>query len=247
MICLGTKSALFYYIVRVFISLIIFLGLMGGSILATVTPKETSPPQIKLLLKPESYNRIVENREVMTSASLDTDEAEPGKTPLKRYQFYSSMLVRADMTYVRKILLDPESYRHMIPFLDHLTFDPKTNILEMKGGIWRFKLHSFVRIEDRGLKWIHYQIIRGHFTGLVGDAYMEDLGVRGTLVYLQGQIRSDGKKWPPPFVMQRGAEIVFSFTGKKIRSHIESQKRMSSDVNRKDSNDDTIPQPRSHL
>ena len=76
-----------------------------------------------------------------------------------------------------------------------------------------------MRFEERGDRWIHYEIVGGHFTGLSGDIFFESWGEKGTAVYFGGE--QQGAEFPPKFVIERGAEIVFGFTAKRMRSYIE--------------------------
>ena len=93
-------------------------------------------------------------------------------------------------------------------------------VLDIEGGVWKFRLRSWVRFEERADRWIHYLIVGGHFTGLEGDIYFESAGEKGTLVYFHGD--QQGKHWPPKLVIERGAEIVFGFTAGRMRKYLES-------------------------
>ena len=177
------------------------------------------PPAIKSLMKPEVYRRITTDREVMTHASLDPVE---GSKTLKRYSYYGTMLVHASEALTRKALTDYPQYAKMVPYVDQSEYFPDTQQLQLEGGIWKFKLTSRIHFENRTNHWIHYRIVEGSFHGLDGDVFFESLGEKGTLVYLRGDLT--GEQWPPAFVIERGAEIVFGFTGKKMRSYIESLK-----------------------
>jgi hypothetical protein len=127
--------------------------------------------------------------------------------------------------------------------------------LELKGGIWKWKLSSILRFEEKGDRWIHFQIVGGHFTGMTGDIFFEpQTGTPDTLVYMRGN--QFGSHWPPAFILEQGAQIVFEFTAKRMRSYLESvpenstadtQENTQSSLRSGRSNNDQIPQPRSHL
>jgi len=164
----------------------------------------------------------------MTSASLEslknTGKDAGKKDPeTKRYTFYAAMLTRAGLAKTRRILTDYRLYSKMVPYVDKAEFDEKTRILRIEGGIWAFRL----------------------------DIFFESQGEKGTVVYFGGE--QLGRRWPPAFVIERGAEIVFGFTAKKMRSYIESpesdapdpEKGPKPDERKKDP--DTVPQPRRRL
>ena len=168
----------------------------------------------------------------MTHASLneipDLRKMRPGPQQetlptLKRYSVYAAMLVHEGLRKTREILTDYRLYVKMIPYIDRADYTPSTHLLHMEGGIWKWRQNSLIRFDERGDRWIHYEIIAGHFTGLNGDIYFEPEGEKGTAVYMTGAL--DGRSWPPAIVLERGAEIVFGYTGAHMRSYIESQKQ----------------------
>jgi hypothetical protein len=216
---------------------------------ALPSPSPQAPPSIESLLKPEIYKRVVKERDIFTSADLKKID-EPTKTDaadvkeLKDYSFYAVMVTRAGLTRTRQVLTDYGLYSKLIPYVDEAHYDPATHLLELKGGIWKWKLSSILRFEERSDRWIHYQIVGGHFTGMTGDIFFEpqtsSRTENGTLVYMRGN--QQGRSWPPAFILEQGAQIVFEFTAKRMRSYLES----NSEIRSGRSHDET-PQPRSHL
>ncbi len=207
----------------------LFLPLMvqAKGVAGSIQPASTTPPLISTLLKPEVYKRVLENKEVMTHAVLEDST---------RYSYYASMVVRASLGVTRKTLTDYDLYAKMIPYVDKSDYNPKTRVLDLVGGIWKFKVSSQVLFEEKGERWIHFTIIAGHFQGLQGDLIFESLGEKGTLVYLHGEVT--GTNWPPTLVIERGAEIIFGYTGKKMSAYIEEHKSGESH------GDTQVPQPR---
>jgi hypothetical protein len=204
---------------------------------------QVSPPSIQSLLKPEIYTRVIKDRSIQTSASL-RDAPPPFKSPTKDYSFYAVMLTRAGLTRTRQVLTDYQLYSKLIPYVDETQYNPSTHLLELKGGIWKWKLSSTLRFEERGDRWIHFQIVGGHFTGMTGDIFFEpQTSSQDTLVYMRGN--QQGTRWPPAFILEQGAQIVFEFTAKRMRSYLESQPENEKRSGR--SQNDQIPQPRSHL
>jgi hypothetical protein len=201
-------------------------------------------PEIKALLKPVVHKRALEEREVMASASLD---GVPGSDSLKRYSFYTVVLIRSGLAPTRAVLTDYKIYKEIISYIDRADFDPATQTLHVEGGIWKFRLASWVRFEERSERWIRYKIVRGHFAGLEGDMLFEPAGEKGTLVLMRGE--QTGTSWPPAFVLERGAEIVFGFTAGRMRSYVESQKRPDAAPSPTPGGKthDPVPQPRRRL
>jgi hypothetical protein len=220
-------------------------------------------PSIQSLLKPKIYDRVLKDRDVMTHASLDdvpgpfgspqnsvTSSGQnsavksPAKNaaPPREYSFYAAMLVHASFQQTRDVLTNYELYSKLIPYVTETKYNEKTHILEIQGGILGWVLHSWVRFDERSpspnYSVIHFQMVAGHFIGMAGDILFESRGEQGTLVYMDGhQIQEN---WPPKFVMERGAEIVFGFTANRMRSYIESKPAEGQ-------NHGGFPQPRRHL
>jgi hypothetical protein len=208
----------------------------AGTIQATPSP--FAPPKISDLLKASVYERVLKNREIMTHATLD-DAQPPHAAGMKEYHLYSAMLVHASLTKSHRILVDYSLYSQLIPYVSISKFDAKTQRLEIQGGIFGWVLHSWIHFEDRSPRWIHFEIVAGHFQGMTGDIYFEPEGENGTLIYLgSSQTLSH---WPPKFILEAGAEIVFGFTANRMRSYIESPTQSEGQEN------GGIPQPRSHL
>lgn len=198
----------------------------------------SSPPAIASLLKPAVYQKVVQDKSIQSYASLDRVESSQSDPPLKKYSFYAAMLTRTGLTRTRKVLTDYELYSKLIPYIDEAKYYPETHRLDLKGGIWKFKLTSVLRFEEIGDRWIRFRIVGGHFTGLVGDIFFESYEDKGTLVYMRGE--QEGYHWPPAFIIEKGAEIVFEFTARRMRSYIESEPGTTHDERQ-------VPQPRSHL
>ena len=178
-------------------------------------------PSIRSLLKPVVYEKITSiSRESVTSTDLSPSKTQEG---FKDYSLYGVMLVRASLRQTHDILTDYPLYAKMIPYVERSAYDPAHHSLSITGGIWKFQMSSEVSFEEKSPRWIHYRVIGGSFTGMEGDMMFEAFEDKGTLVFIQA--KSQGKEWPPAFIVERGAEIVFGFAGKKMRSFIEEQKR----------------------
>jgi hypothetical protein len=204
---------------------------------------QENPPAIQSLLKPEIFQRVLKDREITAYANLKSIPDSQSK----EYSFYAVMQTRAGMARTRQVLTDYQLYSKLIPYVDEATYQPSSHLLTLQGGIWKWKLHSILRFEEKSDRWIHYQIVGGHFTGMTGDIFFEpDAGTSsgsagGTLVYMRGS--QQGSHWPPTFILEQGAKIVFEFTAKRMRSYLESNPINGSGR----SQNDEIPKPRSHL
>ena len=188
-------------------------------------------PTIQTLLKPALYQRMLKDREILTSATLNDDH----------YAFYAVMAVHSEMARTRRILTDYSLYSKIIPYVDKTDYSPITRILDVQGGILGWHLHSLVRFTERSERWIQYEIVAGHFRGLTGDMFFEPAPENaGTLVYFRGGLTA--QHWPPKFIIERGAEIVFGFTANRMRKYVESN-----EDRQKDGKQAELPQPRGHL
>lgn len=208
---------------------------------ASATVAGEKAPRIADLLKPSVKDRMLKEREAVVYASLgDADDS------LKLYRFYAGMQVNAPLAATRKVLTDYELYARMIPYIDHAKYSPETRVLDIQGGVLGFVLKSQVRFQERGEGWIQYRIVGGHFQGLSGDILFEPAEARGTAVVMRGE--KLGTHWPPKFIIERGAEIVFGFTARRMRSYIESESHKApAQGGAKHGSPEEIPQPRSRL
>jgi hypothetical protein len=213
------RRILQYFYILWLVQGVLFAAPTQSGIAWAIDSKPSEPAVIAQLLKSTIYRRVTEGREIMAHAKL---EQLMGK-PEKRYAFYTSMLVRAESPLTRRILTDYRLYAQLIPYVDSADYTTSTQTLRITGGIWKFKLISYIHFEEKNDRWIHYRIIGGHFTGLEGDILFERSGEKSTLVYIRGE--QNALNWPPAFVIERGAEIVFEFTAKRMRSYIESHKK----------------------
>ncbi|MFZ9596585.1 MAG: hypothetical protein ACO3A2_10970 [Bdellovibrionia bacterium] len=225
------------------LGVLVFTAAQGqeGSLRTPGSGPPLSPASIAGLLKPAVFKRVVEEREVMVHAALDSLQAAqaesfrssiPPSQEVQRYSFYASMLVHATQERVYRELTDYRLYAKLIPFVDQAVYSESSKTLALKGGIWNFKLSSTIVFEEGAgepqgelkSRRIRFQIIRGHFQGLSGHFIFEKWGPGKTLVYLNGE--KQGAHWPPRWVIERGAEVVLGFTAQRMRSHIEHQKRL---------------------
>lgn len=216
-----------------------------------VSPAVVEPPAISTLMKPEIYKRVTQNRDMMTHAVVDS-AGKSGGEDVEKYSFYSVMTVHAAMNQAYRVLTDYPLYLKMIPYVDKAEFTPDGKTLWVEGGIWKWRLRSAVQFHEHAAgdkKWVHYEIVAGHFRGLSGNILFERLNGQGrdeTLVYFNGEVT--GSEFPPHFVIERGAEIVFGFTANRMRSYIESLKNEKLTPGPNPNHDSKeIPQPRSHL
>ena len=199
--------------------------------------------KIRDLLKPKSLQAVLDDRDIVTSANLGSEQAGSGQPPLRPYSIYAAMLVHASLGETRTILTDYRLYPKMTSYVQQADYDPHTQDLKIRGGIWRYLLVSTVHFEEKSDHWIHFLITGGHFKGLGGDIFFESAEENGTLVYLRGALSE--RQWPPAFIIERGAEIVFGFTARRMRTYIEAQKRIKPTGGA--AHEGSIPQPRDHL
>lgn len=226
------------------------IGLWGScffaSLLVGAGEANKKAPRIQSLLKPKIYQKVVgrppiRGQEIISSANLSSDK-EGDKT--QKYEFYVTLRVPSPMKFVDPILNQYDLYQKMVPFVEMTRYDSRKKILELKGGIWNFKLHSFFQFYPRSPGWTEFEVIRGHLKGIRGHILLEPIGEGDTLVYFGGGMK--GTQFPPALVMEQGAEIALSFTAKKMRSYIQEQKKQFYQKREK-SHDSTLPKPRRRL
>lgn len=174
-----------------------------------------SAGSIESRIRPDIWKRVLENREVHAYAQLHA----PDQEKIQNYELYAVMLVQAPVKRVKEVLLDYPLYQKLIPFVQSAKWDTRAQLLELQGGVWKFHLKSWIQFKEEGDEKLLFKITRGHFTGLKGEARFEAKGPRQTVVYFFGNVK--GKEFPPAFVIERGAEMVFSFTGRKMRAYME--------------------------
>ncbi|MGE4105731.1 MAG: hypothetical protein AB7F66_00850 [Bacteriovoracia bacterium] len=170
-------------------------------------------PQVSDYFKPEALARVLKDREAVASARLDQPD----------YHFSLAVLVRASRPQVWQTVTTYGLYEKLIPMIEKSEFDAKTKRLELAGGIFGFKLRSFLKFRERTPQWLEYEVVEGHFVGMKGHLITQDAGEKGVIVALLGTHASD--QWPPKFVMEEGAKIVLNLTANKMRSYIEDLKR----------------------
>jgi hypothetical protein len=203
--------------------------------------KSNDPPSISTLLKPLTLKKVLEDKEIVVHAAL---ESLPDGLH-KKYAIYASMLVNSNVREAYTALTDYKLYAELVPFVESAVFSPITHTLLLEGGIWNFRLSSQILFAEQLDRWIHFDILAGHFTGLRGNIYFESKGEKGTLVYLDGE--HFGTKYPPTFIIEQGAEIVFGFTAQRMRSYIESTKKAQQGAKHGDPQQRQIPEPRNRL
>lgn len=187
---------------------------------AAVTPARA--PTIESLFKPERLKGVLSDREIVTSAKLHDPDAAGDQL----YEVSAAMRVRESIARTSAILTDYKVYKKIIRYVQRAEYDPKTQILQLEGGIFSYRLVSKVHFEQRTPGWVHYRFVGGHFQGMEGDFFFESKGERGTLVAVRGQII--GRGFPPRFVIEKGAEIVFGYTASRMRSYVENDQNAES-------------------
>ena len=223
---------------------------------ASPSPRASSwpePPPIATLVLPKVLKAAVEDREVQVNAKLeDVPSAGHDETKLRPYRFYSLVLIRASLERTRSVLTDYPLYARLVPFVEKAVPSEDGRTIELQGGVLGWKMRSIVQFEERGARALGYRIVAGAFAGMEGQAIFESRGEKGTLVHFSGS--TVGSEFPPKFILERGAEIVFGFTGRRMRSYIESREDEkeaakasagSPTAGSENPNADPIPEPRS--
>ena len=191
------------------------------------------------LVTPAILKSVKDEREIYTSAKL-TDEKSDDKNQklkLQHYRLVTVMQASASVDQVKRVLEDYAQYEKLIPYVSKSEFNAKEHTLKIEGGIWGFRMSSVLKFdppEDLRQKFV---VIAGHFQGMVGTLSYESAAERGSLVSLEED--SVGTHFPPRFIIEEGAKIIFSFAGKKMRARIEEQSKNAGAK----PNDPEVPEP----
>lgn len=186
-------------------------------------------------IHPKVLQKALSEREVFSFARIEKNDTQ--------HRFYAVMRIRATQKQIFRFLTQYSNYEKFTPFMDRSEYFPEKKEMIIEGGIFGYKLRSTVKFLHESEEKIQFEIIRGHFKGLQGKILVEKIpGSDDSLLFFGGV--SFGKKWPPALIMEQGAEMALSVSGRKIRSLVESGDQIKVDH---DKEQRQFPQPRSHL
>ncbi len=197
----------------------------------------SGPPRLQGRLKEKVFEGLLKERALYSKAAL----SETSIPQEKRYQFEAAMVVHAPWQKVQAALTNYALYPKLISYIESADFSERTQLLRIQGGIWNFVLISWVSFRKKHPQWIELEVVSGHFQGLRGSMSFEALENGRTGVFFEGS--QVGRKWPPKFIIERGAEVVFEFTARKMRSYIEAMKDKDSEAGAAGGGSE-LPQPR---
>ncbi len=170
---------------------------------------------------------LSESREVVSIARLE----ESGEKIL-HYRFFNALRTDVGGSKAVPILLTPEIYQRSIPFVELAQWlgparASGERLMDVAGGIFGFHLRSQVEIQKVNEDQVRFKVVGGHFQGLAGSMEIQNLDHVSRwkkIMTLEGEL-SEPVSGPlhstPKFILERGAEAVFSFTGKRMRTHFE--------------------------
>lgn len=203
-------------------------------------------PQLAELLGPRpqglglsraDQKAVLDEREVFARARL-----EGGRDSVQRYSVQSVMLVHSGLARTREVMTQFGRFAGMVPYVEKSDWDPATGRLAVAGGIWRYRLESVLHFEQKDpLHW-QFRVVEGHFIGMKGGMQFETAGPGRTLVIFSSEVR--GERFPPKWVIERGAEIVFAVTGRRVRSLVEDPPQDVKQETRNGPDGSQVPQPR---
>jgi len=199
------------------------------------------PPSVQALLGPSGLalnaadqKSVLREREVFARARLEGN----------RYRIQNVMLVHGGIVRTREAMTQFDRFAGMVPYIDRSDWNPVTQRLLVAGGIWKYRLQSLLQFSKKTPDLWTFEVVGGHFIGMKGAMQFETAAPGQTLVVFSGQV--EGEHFPPRWVIERGAEIVFAVTGRRVRSLVE-------EFNPTDPKHDAsataqkIPQPRRRL
>jgi hypothetical protein len=195
----------------------------------------SAPAALEARIPKEQAKLVLEQQEIYTRCVLG--EQKSGE---RTYQFAVSLLAPARPSLTRETLTDYTVYGRIVPFVSEANYNPRTRILNLRGGIWGFHLNSHILFTPKTENWIEFDVVYGHFKGMRGELIFEPHAEKGTWVFLGGS--HTAAEWPPRFVLEKGGEVALSLTARKLRSLLIERK---SAPTLKGTHDKSIPQPRS--
>ncbi len=224
-------------------ALLFSLSLLGGVIawaveLGPVVSSVSSPVSLSTsLATSKRLVALISDREVKAVASLNELPVTPPRPLLTQYAFETSMFVKASIERTKAGMTNYRIYVEKVPFVEKADFNRQKNQLWIEGGVWKYYLRSLVQFTEVSPTVIKYEIILGHFQGLKGEMVFTQISEGltlgpgkgqvkepGTLVSFSGGLTSSGQ-WPPKLIVTKGAEIVFEFTGRRMREFLEDTKK----------------------
>jgi len=162
---------------------------------------------------PESRRKaVIEERDVYTQAKLEAP----------RYDVRNAMVVRASLERTRRILTHFDLFAGLVPYIDRSNYDPRTRLLDVAGGIWKYRLEATLQFREESPDRWSFRIIKGHFLGMTGVMAFRQIEPGRTLVTFEGGLTAEkGAKFPPRLIIEQGAQIIFAVTGRRVRSLVE--------------------------
>lgn len=155
---------------------------------------------------------VIEERDVYTQAKLE----EP------RYDVRNAMVVRASLERTRRVITHFDLFAGLVPYIDRSKYDPSTRLLDIAGGIWKYRLEATLQFREESPDRWSFRIIKGHFLGMSGRMEFRKVEPGRTLVTFEGGLTADkGAKFPPRLIVEQGAQIIFAVTGRRVRSLVE--------------------------
>ena len=181
---------------------------------AAVALPQMIPPAMPKMT-PALYPRVIEKREVVTELKVVSEKQG------KRYQVFSSLLIRSPMAKVRKELLFFPNYKKLSRFMKRVEYSPGDHMLLMTGGVLSLEFGAILQVNERAENWIHFTGMTEPSQGLPGDLYLKPLNPNETIVYLLGEFRIDETR-TPDILVEKASQIVVGATADRIRTLIET-------------------------
>lgn len=181
------------------------------------TPVDLSPskPALETLLKPKSITRVLEDKDIITNSDW---------TERDDFTFVNAVLIHAPILFARPKIMDFSLYKQMTPALQKFEYDPRTEILEVKGRAGGLKMHSWLKVEQKYWDEVGYEIVRGDMVGFKVRAYLFEREAR-TLAVARGVLPEGRKRFSTmvALVFKPLSEIVIHVATRNFRGYIEGE------------------------
>jgi hypothetical protein len=179
-----------------------------------VFPNKPAPDGVA---KPKSVKRMVEDFDVITNSEWAGDS---------NFEFINGAYLRVPFKYGRASVIDFALYPKISSAIKKWDYDAKTQTIEAAGESHGLRMHSWIKVDQRYLDLIEFNIVRGDMTGFKIKVYLWEKEGK-TLVIGKGEWPGARLSLPTlvRLVFKPVSEIVLGIATRNFRSYIEEDYR----------------------
>lgn len=212
---------LYFMVIRKFCLVgILAVGLSG---MVTAENHPAPPSRIQSALSSTDYASLLADETLVFTTLRDVPESPD----LEIYRAGAAISVDAPVSVTRDILTQYEIYQELIPFIDHVEVLEDPSQVTLEGGIFGWKMISLIQFDDKEPGWVHFTITQGSYKGMQGDFYFEERPGQPSKSLVYFGVNHSAEHFPPRFIMEFGAGIIFWFTANRMQAYIEERQPQS--------------------